>query len=433
MSGRAGGGKRPIRVGLIGCGTVGGGVAEALLGRRRPWERDGLCFELARAADVKWPAGSVVPKRLRTSRAFDVTRDPRVDVVVELVGGTDFAHDVVADAIEHGKHVVTANKALLAERGDRLFRRAHRAGREIAFEAAVAGGIPVLQAIQTGMSANTVNTVYGILNGTTNYILSRMTETRASFAEALPEAQRLGFAEADPTLDVDGFDAAHKIQLLTALAFGLNVPMKRIPVNGIRGVDPLDIAYAAELGCCIKLLAAAKMIPAGLEIRVAPTLVPYTHLLSGVKNEVNAVFVNGSMTGDLLFVGKGAGRYPTASAIVSDLVSMAKSGFEPRNVRRMVSARRARPVSTRDFRSRYYLRMSAVEKPGVLAKVTEILGRAGISIASIVQLDPGTATTTVPLALLTHETTEARIQNATREINTLPVIRRKTVVFPIID
>lgn len=433
---------RPLRVGLVGCGIVGGGVAEALLRKDRPWDtrRSGSLIELARVADVRW-ADSTVPKILRASDASEVINDPEIDVVIELVGGTTFAYGVIDRALDAGKDVVTANKALLAERGDALFAKARKTGREIAFEAAVAGGIPILDAIRGGLAANRIEKVFGILNGTTNFILTKMAETGASFEDALKTAQELGFAEADPTLDVEGIDAAHKIHLLAALALGRRIAMKNIPVQGIRRVSAMDIAYARQLGCRIKLLAAAKRIGDGIEISVAPTLVPASHPLANVNNEINAVFVEGELVGETLFVGRGAGRYPTASAVISDLIHLARrrrtgesagTVADASYVALMTDASSSRPVHAENYHSRYYLRITAAERPGVLAAVTGILGRAGISIASVVQLEREEPDAPVPVALLTHETTAARIAKATMRIDRLAVVKAKTVVFPVV-
>lgn len=431
-----------LRIGLVGCGVVGSGVAEILLNPERSWELDGLhqgarALKLVKICELNWKDcaklgnGKIVPKSIRSSDVKELINDPSIDVIVELIGGTGFARHVIDEALSAGKDVVTANKALLAEFGDPLFKKAARLGREIAFEAAVAGGIPILSAIRGGLVANRLKTIYGILNGTTNFILTRMTNTGASFDAALAEAQRLGFAEADPTLDVEGIDAAHKIQLLAALALGLAVPMKSINVQGIRHVSSLDIAYAAQLDCRIKLVATAKKLAAGLEISVAPSLVPISHPLAGVDNEINAVFVEGDYVGQALFVGRGAGRYPTASAVVSDLVELA-SGARQSYVPRMLAARHVRPVSDEHYESGYYLRIGAEERPGVLAKITGALGREGVSIASFVQLDREPDSKTVPVALRTHVTTAARIRRAVARINRLPVTSDRVVVFPVV-
>lgn len=436
-----------LRIGLVGCGVVGGGVAEILLAPKPSWERDGFGqrarnLRLVRICELDWKKngtlanGFVVPKSMRCTNVAEIIEDPTIDVVVELVGGTTFAHTVIDRAISSGKDVVTANKALLAEKGGALFRKAARLGREIAFEAAVAGGIPILSAVRSGLAANRLKTIYGILNGTTNFILTRMTQTGASFEDALAEAQRLGFAEADPTLDVEGIDAAHKIHLLAALALGREVPMSRIPVQGIRSVSAADIAYAAQLDCRIKLVATARRLDegkaaGGIEISVAPTLVPRSHPLASVDNELNAVFVEGSYVGQALFVGRGAGRYPTASAVVADLLELA-SGSKQRYVPRMLAAKREAPVSGEHYEAAYYLRIGLEEKPGVLSKVTGALGRAGVSIASFVQLDRPAPSGRVPVALRTHATTAARMAKAVTAINRLPVTREKAVIFPVV-
>lgn len=415
-----------LRIGIVGCGVVGGGVVEALLSRG-----DELGLRLVKVADLVWRDSSV-PKRLRCSDAFEVINDPAIDVVVELVGGTTFAYDVIDRALDAGKDVVTANKALLAERGDALFRKAAKKGRELAFEAAVAGGIPILSALRSGLAANRISTIYGILNGTTNYILTRMTETGATFDAALKGAQELGFAESDPTLDLEGIDAAHKIQLLASLALGCRVPMKKIPVQGIRSVNAIDIAYAAKLRCRIKLLAVARMIGAGLEISVAPTLVPKGHPLARVDNEINAIFVEGNLIGEAVFIGRGAGRHPTASAVISDLLEIA-SGARGTYVAKMNEARNVDPLPAEKYLSKYYLRISVAERAGALASLTGILAKSGISIASVVQLERDDPKQPVPVALLTHETTAARITSAVVKINRLSVVKAKTVVFPVVE
>lgn len=414
-----------LRVGLIGCGIVGGGVAETILSRGKS-----LGLELVKAADLQW-RDKTVPARLRSRDAFSVVNDPNVDVVVELAGGTTFAYDVIDRALDAGKDVVTANKALLAERGEALFQKAAAKGREIAFEAAVAGGIPILSALRSGLGANSISKIYGILNGTTNFILTRMTESGVSFSDALKDAQARGFAEADPTLDVEGIDAAHKIHLLAALALGTRVPMSKIPVHGIRRVSAVDIAYAEQLRCRIKLLAVARLIGNGIEISVAPTLVPKSHPLAHINNEINAVFVEGDLVGESLFVGRGAGRYPTASAVISDLLELA-AGSRGSYVPRMIAAKKSGPVAAEKYLSGYYLRISVAERVGALASLTGILGKEGISIGSVVQLERENPEEPVPVALLTHETTAARMGKAVAKINRLPVVKAKTVVFPVI-
>lgn len=430
---------RPLVVGLVGCGVVGGGVVEALLAPSPALRRrDGSpLLRLKRVADLRWPKGGrlengvVVPAAMRSKDFREIIDDPEIEIVVELIGGKTVARQVIESALDAGKSVVTANKSLLAECGEALFKRAGRRGCEIAFEAAVAGGIPILAAIRGGLAANRITTIYGILNGTTNFILTRMSEERLGFAEALAEAQRLGFAEADPTLDVEGIDAAHKIHLLAALALGRTAPMALIPVQGITAVSALDIAYAEELGRRIKLLALAKLTPDGVEISVSPSLVPAEHPLAAIRNETNAVFVEGDLVGPSLFVGKGAGRYPTASAVLADLLELAdggKRGYVPR----MLDARRTRPVAPEKSRSGFYLRISAEDRPGVLGRVTGILGREGISIASCVQLGREAPKAPVPVALLTHETSSAAVLRAARAIDRLGCIKGRTVIFPVV-
>jgi len=386
---------------------------------------------------VRWPRGGrlehgvVIPAAMRSRHLREIIDDPEIDVVVELVGGKTVAREVIESALDAGKNVVTANKSLLADCGEALFKQAGRRGREIAFEAAVAGGVPILAAIRGGLAANRITTIYGILNGTTNFILTRMSEERLGFAAALAKARKLGFAEVDPTLDIEGVDAAHKIHLLAALALGRTAPMALIPVQGIAAVTSLDIAYAEELGRRIKLLALAKLTSDGVEISVSPTLVPAEHPLASIRNETNAVFVEGDLVGPSLFVGKGAGRYPTASAVLSDLLELADGGGRG-YVSRMLDARRTRPVAPEKSRSGFYLRISAEDRPGVLGRVTGILGREGISIASCVQLGREAPKAPVPVALLTHETSAARVLRAARAIDRLACIKGRTVIFPVV-
>lgn len=417
------------RVGVIGCGVVGGGVVQMLLGKDRPWESDGTRLELVKVATSDWKGVSGVPESKRAKSNEEVLNHPDIDVIVELIGGMTDAKDIISKALDNGKHVVTANKALLAEKGQGLFTKAAKKNREIAFEAAVAGGIPVLDVLFNGFSANRIDTIYGILNGTTNFILTRMTQTGESFHSALKEAQRLGFAEADPRLDVEGIDTAHKIHLLAALAYGKSIPMSKIAVRGIKSVVPRDIAYARQLGCRIKLLAIARMIPAGIEISVAPTLVPNQHALAAVENELNAIFLHASRAGDCLLSGKGAGRYPTASAVMSDLIKIARNA-PMHYTSRMNRAQKASPVVDEEYLSRYYIRASCADAPGVLGSITGILGKVGISIASVVQLDRPDRNAPVPVALLTQNTTLAKVERAAARINRLAVVRAKTIVYP---
>lgn len=424
-----------IAVGLLGVGTVGAGVARLI--------RDRAGFIAARAGrrvDLKW---AVVrdPKKARPAPldgvevVTDVRRvidDPEVAVVVETMGGVDPTLGIVLGALDAGKDVVTANKALLAEHGREVFARARANGRAVAFEASVGGGIPIVQALEVGLAANHVTAMAAIVNGTCNFILTKMTQEGLPYASALAEAQALGFAEADPTLDVDGTDTAHKLAVLAQLAFGASVTTGQIPREGIDRLQPADIGYAGELGYVVKLLALAKQTGEGLELRVAPTLVKRGTPLAEVRGPYNAVRVVGDAVGDTLFYGRGAGALPTASAVVGDLIDVvvgrAALTFRALNLwpDDAPPARLARPDAVR---SRYYLRFSIVDRPGAIATLAHALGSHGISIASVIQHDPGDGAPdgVVPLVIMTHLAVESGLKAALAEIDGLDVVRPPSV------
>jgi homoserine dehydrogenase len=426
-----------IRIGLLGFGTVGAGVVEALqkngdLVSRRV----GAALVLRRIADLdlQRDRGVRVPAELLTTDAGSVIRDPQVDVVVELIGGCGVARDFMLEALKLGKPVVTANKALLAEHGEELYRAAEQNNTEIYCEASVGGGIPIIKALREGLVANHIDAMYGILNGTCNYVLTRMEAEGLPFDAVLREAQAEGYAEAEPGLDIDGTDTAHKAVILASLAYGFNVPMKRIPVEGIRGIGAADIAYTAELGYRVKLLAIIKRVGSEVEVRVHPALVPHDHMLASVGGVFNAVEVVGDVVGTTLYYGLGAGRAATSSAVISDLADVAHNLTH--GIRRSASAVRpgteGRMRSIGGIKARYYLNVSLLDRPGMLARVAQILGAHGISIASVLQKESRTEKQ-VPVIIITHSALEKNFQAALEEIDSLDVVGARTVRLRIED
>ncbi len=424
-----------VAVGLLGVGTVGAGVARLIRDRA-----DRIAARAGRRVDLRW---AVVrdPGRPRpvSLDGVEVVTDPRrviddpgVQVVIETMGGTDPTLRLVLDALAAGKDVVTANKALLAEHGREVFAQARKHGRAVAFEASVGGGIPIVQALEVGLAANHVTALAAIVNGTCNFILTKMTQEGLPYAVALAEAQALGFAEADPTLDVDGTDTAHKLAVLAQLAFGATVTTGQVPRQGIDRLQPADIGYAGELGYVVKLLALAKGGGDGLELRVAPTLVRRGTPLAEVRGPYNAVRVVGDAVGDTLFYGRGAGALPTASAVVGDLIDVivGRAALTFRALNLWPSdAPPARLASPDSVRSRYYLRFSVVDRPGAIAVLAQALGSHGISIASVIQHDPGDDAPdgVVPLVIMTHMAVESAVAAALAEIDGLDVVRPPSV------
>ena len=431
-----------VFVGLLGVGTVGAGVARLLV------EQNGrISRRSGRRVEVKWavvrdlgrPRPCPIPSHRIVSDVRKVLDDPEISIVVEVMGGIRPTLDILLEALANGKDVVTANKALLAEHGPELFAQARRYNRAITFEASVAGGIPIVQSLGVGLAANQVQALAAIVNGTCNFILTSMTRDGLPYAEALAKAQELGYAEADPTLDVDGTDTAHKLAVLAQLAFGANVTTRDIPRQGIDRLQPADITYAAELGYAVKLLALAKLSDAGLELRVAPTLVRRGTPLADVSGPYNAVRVVGDAVGDTLFYGRGAGAMPTASAVVADLmdviVGRAALTFRAMN---LWSDDEAAPrlVANDQVRSRYYIRFTIADRPGVIAAIAKILGAHGISIASLIQHDPGDDAppdAPVPLVMMTHLAVEAHLLDSLREIDQLDVVRAPSVCLGVED
>jgi homoserine dehydrogenase len=423
-----------VRVGLLGLGTVGSGVVKILNAHRAELEeRAGCRLLLHRVADqdLTRPREGLDLKSLPlVPDAQRVLDDPDVQIVIELLGGLEPARSFILRAFQAGKHVVTANKALLAHHGAELFDEARRRGVMFGFEAAVAGGIPLIRSIKEGLAANRILSVHGIINGTSNYILTKMTEEGRDFGEVLKEAQAKGYAEADPTLDIEGLDSAHKLQILATLAFRTSVDLKDIYTEGITAVTRQDIAYAAELGFRIKLLAIAKASDGRLEIRVHPTMIPASSPLAAVSGVFNAVFITGDAVGDLMFYGRGAGQMPTASAVWSDVLEIARGlahGVSSHSVELPSIAARPLPLQPMDeIRCPYYLRVMALDRPGVLSQVAGILGQHNISIASVLQKGRGAAEA-VPVVMMTHEAREADMRHALAAIDRLPVVAGKTV------
>ena len=424
-----------INVGIIGVGTVGAGVARALLEKsRRLEQRVGARVVLRRACDrdFRHPQGVQLPARLRTRDPYAILRDPDIHIVVELIGGLEPARSFILEALRRGKHVVTANKALLAHAGRELFAAATRAKRDLYFEASVGGGIPIIKALREGLVANDIDTILGIVNGTSNYILTRMQEKQLSFHEALLEAKQHGYAERNPSLDVEGHDASHKLAILTLLGFGVQVRLPDVHIEGISKISQADIQYADELGYCIKPLAIAKQVDHELEMRVHPTLLAKSHLLANVNGVYNAIYVHGDMVGSTLFYGRGAGQNPAASSVISDLADVARtiaSGSRlriPLIDRRGRSALRLRRVG--NVETRYYMRFLVTDKPGVLATIAGVLGRHHISIASVHQKERRAARV-VPVVMMTHEAKESNVRRALQQIDRLGFVKQPTVTI----
>lgn len=421
------------KVAIIGLGTVGSGVARLLLDHGDRTARHAgrvLWLEKAIVRDLSKPRGCELPANVLSDSVDDVINDPEIEVVAQLIGGLEPARTIMLQLLEAGKNIVTANKALLAEHGPELFDRARELGRSIAFEASVAGGIPIIANVSQCLSANQIQSLHGILNGTSNFILSKMHDDGASYDEVLPEAQRLGYAEADPTMDVDGSDAAQKLAILAHLAFGARVDWADIPRAGIDTLDLADVRFAQEMGYRIKLLAVADLVDDGLDLHVSPTLVKAGTPLAEVGGPFNAIRVDGDAVGRVLFYGPGAGQMPTASAVVADLIDTAVGRTELTfRTLELWSNRKAR-VSPNDYanaRGRYYLRAMVEDHPGVLSGVTSALGNEDISIASVLQHEPLEGDDVVPLVIMTHETSEGAAARACEKIERLSAVRGATV------
>ncbi|TXI30328.1 MAG: homoserine dehydrogenase [Nitrosomonas oligotropha] len=425
---------KPIQIGLLGIGTVGGGTYTVLKRNRE---------EIARRAGREIIVTMIADKDLEKARALadsnvivtgnahEITTNPDIDIVVELIGGQTIAKDLILEALAHGKHVVTANKALLANHGTEIFAAARAKGVIIAFEAAVAGGIPIIKALREGLTANRITWIAGIINGTSNFILSEMREKGLSFEQVLAEAQKLGYAEADPTYDIEGIDAAHKITLMSAIAFGIPVQFSKVYTEGITKLTGEDIRYAEQLGYRIKLLGITKRVEKGIELRVHPTLIPVRRLIANVEGVMNAIVVKGDAVGATLYYGAGAGAEPTASSVIADLVDVTRLhtadpmyrvpplSFQPD----LLSDTPVIPME--EVETSYYLRIQVIDKPGVMAEITRIVADNHISISALVQKEASDESDQVSVIMLTHLTVEKNINAAIARIEALPVVNGK--------
>jgi homoserine dehydrogenase len=432
---------KQINIGLLGCGTVGTGVARLLIENR-----DLLSARVGAQLHLKWIAdidtqsdrGISVPEGVFISDALKVVNDPQIDIVIEMIGGQGIAKELILKAIDNGKHIVTANKALLAAQGNELFAAAARKKIDLAFEASVGGCMPTIKSIRESLVANHIKSMTGILNGTCNYILSKITDEGITFETALEAAQKNGYAEADPTLDIEGFDTAHKIAILTALAYGMTINLNDVYIEGISGITPLDIAFAAQFGYCIKLLAISKIQKDSVEARVHPTMIPENNLLTAVRGTVNAIMVSGDAVGDIMLYGRGAGMMPTASAVISDVVDIARNilsgavcrvpalSYQNEYIRNI-------PILPIDeLVTHYYFRFAVLDRPGVLSTISGILGNFHISIQSVHQKGRKT-NGSVPIVMLSHLAKEADVKQALTEIETLDVVSDKPVLIRIED
>ncbi|MDY6856884.1 MAG: homoserine dehydrogenase [Thermodesulfobacteriota bacterium] len=432
---------KKIEVGLVGFGTIGTGTVKILQENKEAIEgRLGATIVLKRIADldITTDRGIEIDKRILTTDVTELINDPDISILIELIGGYNETKEIILQAIKKKKHIVTANKALLAIHGKEIFKKAHKEGVDIGFEASVGGGIPIIHSIKEGLAANNIKVIFGILNGTCNYILSEMTSRNKDFKDVLKDAQNKGYAEADPTLDIEGIDSAHKLAILLTLSYGINVDLEDIYTEGISRITPLDIEFAKELGYTAKLLAIAKEENNLIQARIHPTLVPNCHLLSMVNGVYNAIFINGDAVGSTMFYGKGAGMMPTGSAVVSDIVELCRNIIKGSSKRvpslsfQYENMKEQNIKAIDDTVNRYYLRFSAKDRPGVLSKISGILGNLGISISSVIQKGREIEGA-VPILMLTHEAKEANVQKALRKIDNLPITLDKTVLIRIED
>lgn len=427
--------KKSINVGIIGFGTVGTGTARILIENAEIIKRRlgaPIVLKTISDLDVKRDRGIKLPGVQLTTDARSIFADPDIDVVVELIGGYKPAKEFILDAIRNGKHVVTANKALLAVHGEEIYAAAEKAGVTIGFEASVAGGIPILAAVRSGLAANNIRSIYGIVNGTCNYILTLMTNEGRKFDEVLKEAQAKGYAEADPTFDIEGIDSAHKLAVLTMLAYGTPVKFDSIYTEGISKITPIDIDFAKDLGYKIKLLAITKMVNGEVEARVHPTMLPMDYPIAQVDGVFNALSIVGDAVGSTMFYGRGAGDMPTGSAVVGDILDIGRDILSGCANRSPVAAFRERQTLAirrmDDITSCYYLRFSVMDKPGVLSRVSGVLGKNNISISSVIQKGRGAAEA-VPLVMMSHEAVERDVRRALDEINTMDCVAGPTMVI----
>jgi homoserine dehydrogenase len=432
---------RKIEVGLFGFGTIGTGVVKVLdrnkevLSRRLGAE---LSLKKIVDLDITTDRGVTVDRGILSTRGGDILNDPDIPIVIELIGGTGAALQIVKEAITAGKHVVTANKALLAVHGEELYALARKHHVKVGFEASVGGGIPIIRVMKEGLAANRIESIYGIVNGTANYILTKMTDEGDAFDPVLKEAMAHGYAEADPTYDIEGIDSAHKLAILASLAFGTPIPFDRVYTEGISGITPLDIEYAKGFGYKIKLLGITKLAGDEIEARVHPTMIPESTLLADVDGVLNAIYVNGNAAGPTLYYGRGAGALPTASAVVGDLVEIVRDILHGGTDRVPLCAypeEHRHSLSVRDMdhvRSKYFLRFATADQPGVLSTISGILADFGISIASVIQKGRKTDGP-VPIVMLTHVAQEKNVKEALAKIDTLEIVASPTVLIRIED
>ena len=432
---------KKISIGLLGYGTVGVGVAKLLLENKALIQsRVGANLYLKNVADVDTTTdrGIAFDAGVFIDDAFAVVADPEIDIVVEMIGGEDIAQALILKAMENGKHVVTANKALMATQGNILIEKARQANVDLAYEASVGGCMPIIKSMREALVGNHIRSITGILNGTCNYILSRITDKGSEFEQVLAEAQSKGYAEADPTLDVEGHDAAHKLAILSALAFGMEINLADIYTEGIAKITPMDIEFARQFGYRIKLLAIAKNDNGTIEAQVHPTMIPENNQLSKINGTLNAITITGDAIGDILICGHGAGQLPTASAVISDVVDIARNimagiahriptlAYQPEYIRKLAVMPMAK------LYTHYYLRLKALDKPGVLSSIAGILGQHGISIQSVQQKGRRTAGA-VSIVMLTHYARELDVKNAMTAIQALDVVKEEPIVIRIED
>ena len=425
---------KPVKIGILGLGTVGGGAAVVLqrnaaeIARRAGRE---IVITRASASDLTKPRLCDTSKIAMTQNGFDIINDPDIDIIIETIGGAGIVKEMVMQAIENGKHVVTANKSLIALHGNEIFAKASEKGVIVAFEAAVAGGIPIIKAIREGLSGNQIEWLAGIINGTGNFILTEMRDKGRDFADVLAEAQALGYAEADPTFDIEGIDAGHKLTILASIAFGIPLQFDKVYTEGITKITRTDVEYAEQLGYRIKSLGIARKTAKGIELRVHPTLIPERRLIANVNGVMNAVLVKGDAVGATLYYGAGAGAEPTGSAVVADVIDVVRAlTSDPENrvphLAFQANALADIPVlDSGDFETAYYLRLNAEDKSGVLADVTRILADCDISIEAILQKPPAKNETIVPIILLTQVTQEHKLNAAIAKIEQLETVSGK--------
>ncbi|MDE2389113.1 MAG: homoserine dehydrogenase [Betaproteobacteria bacterium] len=424
----------PIQIGLLGVGTVGGGTYTVLKRNQEEIARRagrGIIIKMIADTNLERARSLADAGVIVTSDGHEVTRNPEIDIVVELIGGQTIAKELILEAIANGKHVVTANKALLANHGTEIFAAARAKGVIVAFEAAVAGGIPIIKALREGLTANRITWIAGIINGTSNFILSEMRDKGLPFETVLAQAQKLGYAEADPTYDIEGVDAAHKITLMSAIAFGIPVQFSKAYIEGITKLTGEDIRYAEELGYRIKLLGITKRVEKGIELRVHPTLIPVRRLIANVEGVMNAIVVKGDAVGATLYYGAGAGAEPTASSVIADLVDVTR--LQTADPTHRVPPLSFQPdllsdtpvIPMEDVETSYYLRIQVVDKPGVMAEITRIVAEKNISISALLQKEASDESDQVSVIMLTHLTIEKNINAAITRIEALPVVTGK--------